>query len=599
MAPVGQHAERDGVVRAVVEQRRGNARRAEPRVVVQQQRERRAHAVDGEVHGGGLPFERSKRCTSQPSARHVGGAVRAAVVHDEDAARRQVIYEGPASVPGSTAAPLRHAITAVTCVGSLVNSARGSSRPRISITSFAKSTSAQNSTVNTIGSDHEPGRGVASSGTTPPSSSGATQARVTPRAAMLTAFRAVPTRSRPHSPHSEVFPVNREQRLAELRRRREEALAGGGPERIAKIHAKGRLTARERIELLLDSGSFVEMGLRHHRSNDFGMGDKRITGDGVVAGWGLVEGRLVYCFAQDFTVFGGTMSGANAKKICAIMDLAMDNGAPVVGLNDSGGARIRKACSRSAPTLTSSCATRSPRASCRRSPRSWDRARAAQCAPRDHRLHDHGQDTSHMFVTGPEVIKSVTAEDVSFGDLGGAMTHNTKSGVAHFAAADDADAIRHVKRLLSFVPGNNAEDAPRRVLHRSRGPSRAGTGDARARVARQALRHGELVRLVVDDGDFFEVHEHFAGNIVVGFAPERPARRHRRQPAARARRRARHRLVGEGRAIRALLRRVQHPARHVRGRARLPPRHAPGMGRHHPARREAALRLLRGDRAQS
>ncbi len=137
--------------------------------------------------------------------------------------------------------------------------------------------------------------------------------------------------------------MNREQRLAELRRRREQSLVGGGADRVAKIHAKGRLTARERLELLLDAGSFVEIGtFVTHRSNDFGMGDKRITGDGVIAGWGLVDGRLVYCFAQDFTVFGGTMSEANAKKICAIMDLAMDNGAPVIGLNDSGGARIQE-----------------------------------------------------------------------------------------------------------------------------------------------------------------------------------------------------------------------------------------------------------------
>jgi len=314
--------------------------------------------------------------------------------------------------------------------------------------------------------------------------------------------------------------LNREQRLAELRRRREQSLVGGGADRVAKIHAKGRLTARERLELLLDAGSFVEIGtFVTHRSNDFGMGDKRITGDGVIAGWGLVDGRLVYCFAQDFTVFGGTMSEANAKKICAIMDLAMDNGAPVIGLNDSGGARIQEGVASLGAyadiflrnTLASGVV---PQISAIMGPC----AGGAVYSPAITDFTIMVEGTSHMFVTGPEVIKAVTSEEVSFEDLGGAMTHNSKSGVAHFCARDDADGIRHVRRLLSFLPSNNSEDPPRRVctdLIERRDPALA---TLIPESPDKPYDMKDLVRRVVDDGDFFEVHEHFAGNIIVGFA---------------------------------------------------------------------------------
>ena len=314
--------------------------------------------------------------------------------------------------------------------------------------------------------------------------------------------------------------MNREQRLAELRRRREQSLAGGGAERIAKVHARGRLTARERLELLLDPGSFVEIGaFVTHRSTDFGMGEKHITGDGVVAGWGLVDGRMVYCFAQDFTVFGGTMSEANARKICAIQDLAMENGAPIVGLNDSGGARIQEGVASLGAyaniflrnTLASGVV---PQLSVVMGPC----AGGAVYSPAITDFTIMVRETSHMFVTGPDVIKAVTAEEVSFEDLGGAMTHNSKSGVAHFAAADDADALRHAKRLLSFLPSNNAEDAPRRLCT---DPIDRRAPELATLVPESADRPydmKELVRHVVDDGDFFEVHEHFAGNIIVGFA---------------------------------------------------------------------------------
>ena len=314
--------------------------------------------------------------------------------------------------------------------------------------------------------------------------------------------------------------MNREQRLAELMRRREASLAGGGPERVAKLHAKGCLTARERLELLLDAGSFVEIGaFVTHRSTAFGMDQKRITGDGVVAGWGTVDGRVIYCFAQDFTVFGGTMSEANAKKICSIMDLAMDNGAPVVGLNDSGGARIQEGVVSLGAyadiflrnTLASGVV---PQISAIMGPC----AGGAVYSPAITDFTIMVEGTSHMFVTGPEVIKAVTAEDVSMEELGGAMTHNSKSGVAHFAARDDADAIRNVRRLLSFMPQNCMDEPPRRACA---DPAERRDTELASIVPESSDRSydmKDLVRRVVDDGDFFEVHEHFACNIIVGFA---------------------------------------------------------------------------------
>ncbi len=308
--------------------------------------------------------------------------------------------------------------------------------------------------------------------------------------------------------------------MAELQRRRQESLAGGGPERVARQHEKGCLTARERLELLLDPGSFVETGTYvTHRSADFGMEKRRIVGDGVVAGWGTVDGRRVYCFAQDFTVFGGTMSEANARKICAIMDLAMDNGAPVVGLNDSGGARIQEGVISLGAyadvflrnTLASGVV---PQISAIMGPC----AGGAVYSPAITDFTVMVEGTSHMFVTGPEVIKAVTSEEVSFEDLGGAWTHNTKSGVAHFVAKDDADGIRHVKRLLSYLPSNNSEDPPRREC---RDPIERRDPELDAVVPDapdKPYDMKDVVRRIVDDGEFFEVHEHFAANIVVGFA---------------------------------------------------------------------------------
>ncbi|HEX4934932.1 MAG TPA: acyl-CoA carboxylase subunit beta, partial [Gemmatimonadaceae bacterium] len=302
--------------------------------------------------------------------------------------------------------------------------------------------------------------------------------------------------------------------------RRAQSLAGGGPDRVAKIHAKGSLTARERLELLYDPGSFVEMGsFVTHRCSDFGMERKRITGDGVVAGWGAVDGRLVYGFAQDFTVFGGTMSEANGRKICALMDLAMDNGAPIVGLNDSGGARIQEGVLSLGAyadvflrnTLASGVV---PQISAIMGPC----AGGAVYSPAITDFTIMVDGSSYMFVTGPDVIKAVTSEEVSFEDLGGAMTHNTKSGVAHFAVRDDADAIRHVKRLLSFLPPNNSEDPPRRACSDPADRRDPALASLVPESPDKPYDMKEVVRAIVDDGDFFEVQEHFAGNVIVGFA---------------------------------------------------------------------------------
>jgi len=297
-------------------------------------------------------------------------------------------------------------------------------------------------------------------------------------------------------------------------------LQGGGEERVAKLHAEGRLTARERVELLLDPGSFQETGVFvEHRTTDFGMADRRIPGDGVVAGYGTVQGRLAFVFAQDFTVFGGTLSEENAKKICNVMDQAIENGAPIIGLNDSGGARIQEGVQSLGGyaeiflrnTIASGVV---PQISAVLGPC----AGGAVYSPAITDFVFMVKGTSHMFVTGPNVIKTVTNEDVSFEDLGGAMSHNTKSGVAHFAVEDDEACLAAIRRLLSFLPQNNVDDPPRRETNDPPDRMEARLESIVPPEPNKPYDMKEVIRLVVDDGDLFEVHEHFAPNIVVGFA---------------------------------------------------------------------------------
>ncbi|MGH9602207.1 MAG: acyl-CoA carboxylase subunit beta [Terriglobales bacterium] len=311
-----------------------------------------------------------------------------------------------------------------------------------------------------------------------------------------------------------------EHKLAELKKRDSLAFAGGGEERRERQHREGKMSARERVEFLLDEGSFEETDrFVTHRSTDFGMQDQKVLGDGFVTGYGRIEGRLVFVFAQDFTVFGGSLSEANAAKIVKIMDLAMRVGAPVIGLNDSGGARIQEGIMSLGGyadiflrnTLASGVV---PQISAIMGPC----AGGAVYSPAITDFIVMVDKTAYMFVTGPDVIKTVTHEEVSKEKLGGAMTHNETSGVAHFVAHDDAECLALIRELLSFLPSNNLEDAPRRAC--SDPADRADEELDSIVPAESNLPYDikDVVRRVVDDGYFFEVHEHFAKNLVVGFA---------------------------------------------------------------------------------
>ncbi len=314
--------------------------------------------------------------------------------------------------------------------------------------------------------------------------------------------------------------MTREQKIAELRRRHAEAEVGGGEERRARQHAEGKLSARERILLLFDEGTFEEFDkLVEHDCQDFGMAEQRISGDGVVSGYGNINGRLTYAFAQDFTVFGGSLSAANAAKICKVMDLAMKVGAPVVGLNDSGGARIQEGVASLAGyadiflrnTLASGVV---PQISAVMGPC----AGGAVYSPAITDFTLMVKDSSYMFVTGPDVIKTVMHEDVTKEELGGSMTHNATSGVAHFIARDDADALALIRELLSFMPQNNHDDAPR-VETRDPIDRRDPELDTLVPIEPdKPYDIKEIISRVVDDAHFVEVHEHFAKNLVVGFA---------------------------------------------------------------------------------
>jgi propionyl-CoA carboxylase beta chain len=295
---------------------------------------------------------------------------------------------------------------------------------------------------------------------------------------------------------------------------------GGGPERLKRQHAEGKLTARERVELLLDEGTFEELDkLVEHRCLDFGMAKEKVPGDGVVSGYGKVDGRLAFVFAQDFTVFGGSLSETNARKICKVMDLAMKMGAPMIGLNDSGGARIQEGVASLGGysdiflrnTLASGVI---PQISAILGPC----AGGAVYSPAITDFNVMVKDTSYMFVTGPDVLKTVTHEEVTKEDLGGAMTHNMKSGVAHFAADDDRACLLLIRDLLSYLPSNNMEDPP---LHRTEDPADREDPALDTLIPAEANKPYDikaLIEAVVDDRRFLEVHAHYALNIVVGFA---------------------------------------------------------------------------------
>ncbi len=311
-----------------------------------------------------------------------------------------------------------------------------------------------------------------------------------------------------------------DEKLAELERRNEAARAGGGPERTERQHRDGKMSARERVEFLLDEGTFEELDrLVVHSCHDFGMDDKIISGDGFVTGYGRIDGRLVYVFSHDFTVFGGSLSLENAAKICKVMDLAMKTGAPIIGLNDSGGARIQEGVASLAGyadiflrnTLASGVV---PQISAIMGPC----AGGAVYSPAITDFVFMVDSTSYMFVTGPDVIKTVTHEDVTKEQLGGAHTHNEVSGVAQFIAPDDAECLRMIRELLGFLPLNHLDEPP---IEPTKDPADRVEPELDTIVPAESdvpYDIKQVIRLIVDDGYWFEVHEHFAKNIVVGFA---------------------------------------------------------------------------------
>jgi propionyl-CoA carboxylase beta chain len=309
-------------------------------------------------------------------------------------------------------------------------------------------------------------------------------------------------------------------KLTELKRRDQLAEEGGGAQRRDRQHKEGKMSARERIEFLLDEGSFEETDkFVTHRSSDFGLSEQKYLGDGFITGYGRIEGRLVFVFAQDFTVFGGSLSETNAAKIVKIMDLAAKVGAPVIGLNDSGGARIQEGVMSLAGyadiflrnTMYSGVV---PQISAIMGPC----AGGAVYSPAITDFIVMVDKTSYMFITGPDVIKTVTHEEVSKEELGGAATHNEISGVAHFMAHDDAECLSMVRELLSFIPSNNLDDPPRKPC--SDPPDRADEGldSIVPEQSNQPYDIKDVIHAVVDDGYFFEVQEHYARNMVVGFA---------------------------------------------------------------------------------
>ena len=304
-----------------------------------------------------------------------------------------------------------------------------------------------------------------------------------------------------------------------LEEKTQQALLGGGPKRIEAQHKKSKLTARERLHFLLDEGSFEEIGMMvTHRAVDFDLDKEKYLGDGVVTGYGTVNGRLVYVYAQDFTVFGGSLSETHAQKICRVMDLAMQNGAPVVGLNDSGGARIQEGVVSLGGyadifyrnTLASGVI---PQISAVMGPC----AGGAVYSPAITDFILMVENTSYMFVTGPNVVKTVTHEDVSSEELGGAVTHATKSGVTHFTCVNEVECINRIKKILSYVP-QNCEDEPPFLAYEAGDETRVRLNSIIPENPNQPYDMREVIEGVIDDASFLEVHKDFAENMVVGFA---------------------------------------------------------------------------------
>lgn len=310
-----------------------------------------------------------------------------------------------------------------------------------------------------------------------------------------------------------------EKRLKKLFEMRQMAKLGGGEERIEKMHKAGKLTARERIELLLDEGSFEEFDMfKEHRCSDFGMETKKFYGDGVVTGYGTIDGRLIYVFAQDFTIFGGSLSKTYAEKICKIMEMAAKNGAPIIGLNDSGGARIQEGIESLAGyadifLLNVMYSGVIPQLSGIFGPC----AGGAVYSPALTDFTVMVKDTSYMFLTGPKVVKAVTKENVTYNELGGAVVHNQKSGVAHFMAEKDEEALLLLRKLLSYIPQNNMETPP---LIQTKDPAHRMDEELNYVVPDDPNRPydmKEIITRVLDNKEFLEVHQYWASNIVVGF----------------------------------------------------------------------------------
>lgn len=309
-------------------------------------------------------------------------------------------------------------------------------------------------------------------------------------------------------------------KILELRQKREEARLGGGQKRVEQQHAKGKLTARERVDLLLDEGSFQEIGMFvTSQATELGMDRERFLGDGVITGYGTINGRLVYIFSQDFGVLGGSLGEAHAQKIVRVMEMAMKNGAPIIGINDSGGARIQEGVVSLGGyadifllnTLASGVI---PQISAIMGPC----AGGAVYSPALTDFTVMVKDTSYMFVTGPDVVKTVTHEDVTHEQLGGAMVHNERSGVAHFATDNEEHSITVIRKLLSFIPQNNAEDPP--LVRPNDDPLRADQilDELVPDQANKPYDMKEILRHIIDEGDFFEVQEFYAPNIIIGFA---------------------------------------------------------------------------------